>query len=77
VPDETVRRSLAKMSPRARELLRRYLIADQPDRDALAHRLLAERTEGSIALADLVDTLTMYPDQRRRVVRLLGEMEGE
>jgi len=25
-------------------------------------------------LADLIDTLTMHPDERRRVVRLLGEI---
>jgi hypothetical protein len=36
MPDASVRRSLATMSPRGRELLRRYLIADQPDRDELA-----------------------------------------
>jgi hypothetical protein len=28
-------------------------------------------------LADLIDTLTMYPDQRRRVARVLGELEAQ
>jgi hypothetical protein len=27
-------------------------------------------------LADLIDTLSMHPDERRRVVRLLGELEA-
>jgi hypothetical protein len=26
--------------------------------------------------ADMIDLLTMYPDERRRVVRLLGELEA-
>jgi hypothetical protein len=26
--------------------------------------------------ADVIDTLTMHPDERRRVVRLLGELEA-
>jgi hypothetical protein len=26
--------------------------------------------------ADIIDFLTMYPDARRRVVRLLGEMQA-
>jgi hypothetical protein len=27
-------------------------------------------------LADIIDFLTMYPEARRRVVRLLGEIEA-
>jgi hypothetical protein len=27
-------------------------------------------------LADVIDFLTMYPDARRRVVRLLGEIDA-
>jgi hypothetical protein len=59
-----------------RELLRRYLIADQAHRDALALRLLHEGTEHAAWLADLIDTVTMHPNERRRVVRLLGELEA-
>jgi hypothetical protein len=39
--------------------------------------LLNEGTEHAARLADLIDTLTMHPDERRRVVRLLGEIEAE
>jgi hypothetical protein len=74
--DADIRASLTRISPRGRELLRRYLIADQRDRDAIASRLLHERSEGAHGLADLIDTLSMYPDQRRRVARLLGELEA-
>jgi hypothetical protein len=35
----------------------------------------AHTTEHAAWLADLIDTLTMHPDERRRVVRLLGELE--
>jgi hypothetical protein len=38
--DADLRLALSAIEPRGRELLRRYLIADQPDRDALALRLL-------------------------------------
>jgi hypothetical protein len=28
-------------------------------------------------LADIIDMLTMYPDERRKLVRLLGEIEAK
>jgi hypothetical protein len=76
VNDDDLRLALSAIEPRGRELLRRYLIAAQPDRDALALRLLHEGTEHAAWLADLIDTRTMHPDERRRVVRLLGELEA-
>jgi hypothetical protein len=76
VDDSDLRLALSAIEPRGRELLRRYLIADQADRDELASRLLNEGTEHARWLADLIDTLTMHPDERRRVVRLLGELEA-
>jgi hypothetical protein len=74
--DDDLRLALSAIEPRGRELLRRCLIAYQPDRDALAFRLLHEGTEHAAWLADLIDTLTMHPDECRRVVRLLGELEA-
>jgi hypothetical protein len=59
--DDELRLALSAIEPRGRELLRRYLIADQPDRDAMALRLLHEDTEHARWLADLIDTLTMRP----------------
>jgi hypothetical protein len=76
VDDADLRMALSAIEPRGRELLRRYLIADQSGRDALASRLLNEGTEHPRWLADLIDTLTMHPSERRRVVRLLGEIEA-
>jgi hypothetical protein len=34
------------------------------------------RDENGQDWADIIDLLTMYPDARRRVVRLLGEIEA-
>jgi hypothetical protein len=76
VDDPELRLALSAIQPKGRDLLRRYLIADQSDRDALASRLFDEGTEHGAWLADLVDTLTMHSDERRRVVRLLGELEA-
>jgi len=38
--------------------------------------LLRKRTTGDDALADLIDLLTLDDEARRRVVRLLGELEA-
>lgn len=48
----------------------------QVDRDAPRPATAAWRSESAHDLADLIDTLTMHPDERRRVVRLLGELEA-
>ena len=34
------------------------------------------RDENGQRWADIIDLLTMYPDARRHVVRLLGELEA-
>ncbi len=56
----------------ARDKLRRVLILDQPDRDAIASELLRY----GAGWADVIDTLTMYPEARRRVVRMLAEIDA-
>jgi hypothetical protein len=58
----------------AREHLRSVLIRDQADRDAIASRLMRYRDRNGQGWADIIDFLTMYPDARRRVVRLLAEI---
>jgi hypothetical protein len=59
---------------RPRNDLRNVLIHDQADRDAIASQLLRYRDGLGDDWADIIDFLTMYPDTRRRVVRLLGEI---
>jgi hypothetical protein len=60
--------------PGARDTLRRVLIHDQADRDAIASELLRYRVGRGDDWADIIDMLTMYPEARRRVVRVLREI---
>jgi hypothetical protein len=74
--DSNLRTVLATLDPNARDVLRRILIHDQADRDAIASQLLRYRDGRGNDWADIIDMLTMYPDARREVVRLLGELEA-
>ena len=49
--------------------LRRVLIHDQADRDAIASNLLLYRDGRGDDWADIIDFLTMYPGPRCTVVR--------
>jgi hypothetical protein len=74
---EADRRSLLQtLDPHARDTLRRILIQDQADRDAIASKLLRYRDERGDEWADLIDLLTMHPHARRHVVRLLAVIEA-
>jgi hypothetical protein len=70
--DMDLRSLLETLDPLGREALRRVLIHDQADRDAIASQLLRYRDERGDDWADIVDMLTMHPEARRRVVRFLG-----
>jgi len=65
---------LATLDSRTRDDFRRALIRDDADRDAIASTLMRYRDQNGQRWADIIDFLTMYPDARRRVVRLLGEI---
>jgi hypothetical protein len=47
------------------------------DRDAIAAQLLRYGDGHGDDWADIIDMLTMHPEERRRVVRLLGELEAK
>jgi hypothetical protein len=53
------------------------LIVDRADRDAISSRLMRYRDQNGQDWADIIDFLTMWPDARRHVARLLGELEAE
>ena len=74
--DDGLRDLLLTLSPSARDNLRRVLILDQPDRDALASELLCYGDANGDRWADVIDTLTMCPDTRRQVVRTLAEIDA-
>ena len=59
----------------ARDTLRRVLIHDQPD--AIASQLLRYLDGRGDDWADIIDMLTMHPEARRKVVRLLAEVDAD
>ena len=71
-----LRAALETFDPRARGDLRRVLIPDQPDRDAISSRLLRYRDGRGDDWADVIDMLTLHPEARRKVARLLAEIEA-
>jgi hypothetical protein len=73
--DVSLQPLLKTLDPKTRDDLRRVLIRDQADRDAIASRLMRYRDQNGQDWADVIDFLTMYPDALRRVVRLLGDLE--
>jgi hypothetical protein len=74
--DRDLHAVLETLSAKARDDLRRVLIRDQADRDAISSRLMRYRDQNGQDWADVIDFLTMHPDARRRVVRLLAEIDA-
>jgi hypothetical protein len=75
--DDDLRDVLQILSPSARDHLRDVLIRDQADRDAISPRLMRYRDRSGQDWADIIDFLTMHPEARRQVVRVLGELEAD
>jgi hypothetical protein len=73
---DDLRSLLEALGPNARDDLRRVLIRDQAERDAISSRLLRYRDQNGQDWADIIDMLTMHPEARRRVARLLAEMDA-
>jgi hypothetical protein len=71
-----LRNLLETLDPKARDDLRRVLIRDQADRDAISSRLMRYRDQNGQDWADIIDFLTMWPDAPRRVVRVLAEIDA-
>jgi hypothetical protein len=72
--NDQLRDSLRNLSPSAREHLRGVLIRDQADRDAIASFLVRYRDQIGQDWADIIDFLTMWPEARRTVTLILGEL---
>jgi hypothetical protein len=68
---------MGSLSSSVRRTLRDILVRDQADRDAISSALLRYRDPRADEWADVVDLLTIRPDVRRRIVRVLGEMSAE
>ena len=74
--DTQLRALLQTLDPKARDDLRRVVIRDHIDRDAIASQLIRYRDENGQRWTNVIDLLTMYPEARRRVVRLLAEVDA-
>jgi hypothetical protein len=72
-----LRALVESLDQKAREHLRNVLIRDQADRDAISSRLRRYRDQNGQDWADIIDFLTICPDARGQVVRLLGEVGAE
>jgi hypothetical protein len=59
---DDLRALLETLDPKARDDLRRVLIRDHIDRDAIAMQLMRYRDENGQGWADIIDPLTMDPD---------------
>ena len=69
-----IKAALETLVPLARDDLRSALIHDQADRDAISSPLMRYRDRNGQHWVDIIDFLTMNPEARQRVVRLLGEI---
>jgi hypothetical protein len=70
-----LRELLLSLDLTARDDLRHVLIRDQADRDAISSCLMRYRDRNGQDWADIFDFLTMHPEARKRIVRLLAEMD--
>jgi hypothetical protein len=73
VDDGSLRETLTRLDPVARDRLRTVLISDLSERDRIAQALLRTRTKQADDLADLIDLLSIDAEVRMKIVRLLGE----
>ena len=74
--DDDLRAVLKTLDPLTRDALRRVLIHDQANRDAVGSQLLRYRDRRDDDWAHIIDFLTLHPEARRKALRLLGEMEA-
>jgi len=70
----SLKAALETLDPLARDDLRRALIHDQADRDAISSPLMRYRDRNGQDWVDIIDFLTMNPEARQRVARLPGEI---
>jgi hypothetical protein len=74
--DAEIMAALSEILSDGRRVLRKYLIADEHDRKGLLLGLYREGTRPVRAMAELIEVLDVDADARRRVTRILGEIEA-
>jgi hypothetical protein len=60
-----------------RELLLRWLVTDSADREGLAAEAINRRTESADVLAEIIQVVTMLPEQRQRFIRVFEEIQSQ
>jgi hypothetical protein len=75
--DTDLRAVLETLHPKARDTLRRVLIRDQANRDAIASQLPRYRDGHGDDWVDIIDFLTMHPDARRQVARVIAKIDAD
>ena len=88
--DAGLREELWQLSPSSRDVLVRWLLAEEGDREGIASQALKrrenrvqpeiadeQRRENREALAEHIATLTTHPGQRQRFLRLLRDIDPE
>jgi hypothetical protein len=73
---EGLRSLLETLDPLTRDALRHVLIHGQTDRDAVSSQLLRYRDGHGDDWADIIDMLTMHPETRRMLARMLAEIDA-
>jgi DNA-binding CsgD family transcriptional regulator len=73
--DRELRAQLRQLPGSGRELVARWLVADENDRDAIASEAVKRRTAAGAALAKLITMLVATPGEQERVLRVLREIE--
>ena len=67
---------LETREPKARDTLRRVLIRDRANRDSISSQLLHYRDQRGDGWTDIIDMLALHPETRRKVARVMAEMDA-
>src|SRR5262245_40075593 len=73
--DDDLRDVLRSLDPKPRDSARRLLIRDEPTATRSPRTAPLPDHAGDV-MADTIDTLTLDPEERQKVVRMLGEIEA-
>ncbi len=74
--DDPLRAAMTDLSPRTRDLLRRALVRDDVDRDVIALRACCATRTGGRRASRHHRLAVDIPDARRKVVRMLAEIDA-
>ena len=74
--DQELKELLSQIGPHGRDVLRRLMRAEQFERDEFSEALKGYPSSSAPDLINLIDLASLNPDVRRRLARVLGEIEA-